>query len=455
MKRLVYLLGVVVCLLAVFPVSNFFLRRGAPVLAVGAGDPALARACAILNEKCLDCHSDAGALPLYARLPIAKGLIAQDRSRGMRALDLTALLPAGFDGPADEVTLAKIEQVTQQQTMPPARYALIHWGSGFSAAESRDVLAWVKASRAAHYATGAAAPAMANEPVQPLTPPQGIDTAKAALGRALFHDVRLSGDNSLSCASCHALDKGGTDRAKTSTGIRGQMGPINSPTVYNAVFAVRQFWDGRAADLFEQASGPVHNPLEMGSNWGEVLPKLEGDAALMQQFLASYPALTGDNIADAIATFEATLVTTNARFDQYLMGKADAISAEERSGYELFKANACATCHVGKAMGGQSFEYMGHRRDYFADRGNVGEPDMGRFNATKQAADRYKFKVPTLRNIAQTAPYFHDASAPDLAAAVRTMSKYNGAREFTPAEVAKLVAFLQTLTGEFDGKAVV
>jgi cytochrome c peroxidase len=267
--------------------------------------------------------------------------------------------------------------------------------------------------------------------------------------------VRLSGDNSLSCASCHGLDLGGTDRAKTSTGIRGQLGPINSPTVYNAVFAHRQFWDGRAADLVEQASGPVHNPLEMGSNWAEVLPKLEADTAFVQQFLATYPALTGDHIADAIAAFESTLVTPNARFDQFLMGKADAITAEERSGYELFKANACATCHVGKAIGGQSFEYMGHRRDYFADRGNVGEVDFGRFNVTKESLDRHKFKVPTLRNVAQTAPYFHDASAADLAAAVRTMSKYNGAREFAPAEVDQLVAFLKTLTGEFEGKPVV
>jgi hypothetical protein len=175
MKRLLYLALVVVCVLLAMPLSTLFLSRGTPVLAVQASDPALARACAVLNAKCLDCHSDAAAMPFYARLPIAKGLIEQDRARGKRALDLTSLLPAGFDGPADEVTLAKIEHVTQQESMPPRRYSMIHWGSGLSEDEQRDVLAWVRASRATHYATGAAAPSLANEPLQPLLPAQGVD----------------------------------------------------------------------------------------------------------------------------------------------------------------------------------------------------------------------------------------------------------------------------------------
>jgi cytochrome c peroxidase len=289
--------------------------------------------------------------------------------------------------------------------------------------------------------------------LQPL--PQAIeaDPWKVALGNELYHDVRLSGDNTLSCASCHALDKGGTDQAKSSAGIRGQIGPINSPTVYNAVFNLKQFWDGRAEDLQDQAGGPVENPIEMGAKFEQVVERLQKDAPFVAKFTAVYPdGLNKKNITNAIAEFESTLVTPNSRFDQHLMGKADALTADELDGLRLFRERGCTGCHVGKAIGGQSFERMGRRADYFAARGDLTEVDHGRFNVTKAEADRHNFKVPTLRNVALTYPYFHDGSQQTLEGAVKIMAQYQTDRPFTDHEVTQVVKFLKTLTGEYNGK---
>jgi cytochrome c peroxidase len=250
------------------------------------------------------------------------------------------------------------------------------------------------------------------------------------------------------------LARGGTDQAPTSTGIGGAVGPINSPTTYNSGLFLRQFWDGRAADLEEQAAGPVHNPIEMGSNWDEVIPKLEEDPAYVEAFAALYPdqGLTGDSIVDAIAVFERSLITPNSRFDRFLKGDGEAITEQELRGYELFKDIGCANCHVGAAMGGQSFERMGLKDDYFADRGDITDVDAGQFNFTGKEEDRFKFKVPTLRNIAVTFPYFHDGQTDNLKDAVAIMSKYQEGRQLSDEEADLIVAFLQTLTGEYEGK---
>jgi cytochrome c peroxidase len=206
--------------------------------------------------------------------------------------------------------------------------------------------------------------------------------------------------------------------------------------------------------LEEQAAGPVHNPIEMGSNWEEVIPKLEKDPEYVKAFKALYPeqGISGEAIVDAIAVFERSLNTPNSRFDQYLRGKKDAITEEEKKGYELFKSNGCATCHVGPAMGGESFERMGLKGDYFEDRGNIQEVDQGRINFTKNEDDRFKFKVPTLRNIAVTYPYFHDGQASDLMEAVKTMAKYQEGKELSDQEAELIVKFLNTLTGEYKGE---
>lgn len=295
--------------------------------------------------------------------------------------------------------------------------------------------------------------AQSEEPIRPIPLEQKLDAKKVALGDRLFHDKRLSKDNSLSCASCHGLDRGGVDGGVGSTGINGAKGPINAPTVFNSGFNFRQFWDGRAGSLEEQAAGPVHNPKEMGSNWTEVLAKLSQDAPLVAAFKESYPTgLQPKNIQDAIATFERSLATPNARFDKYLRGDTAALKPDEQRGYQLFKNYGCVACHQGVNVGGNMFQVFGVMGDYFARRGGVNEADLGRYNVTKNEADKHMFKVPSLRNVALTAPYFHDGSAKTLNDAVDVMFKYQLGRSAPAQDKELIVKFLRTLTGEFRGQ---
>lgn len=283
----------------------------------------------------------------------------------------------------------------------------------------------------------------------------GVNQDLVNLGEKLFHDVRLSGDNTISCASCHALNTGGVDRTPVSTGIGGAKGPINAPTVYNSVYSVAQFWDGRAKDLFEQAGGPVMNPKEMGSkSWDDVLAKLKTDAEYSAAFGKLFAdGMTGPNIQTAIAEFEKTLITPNSRFDKYLKGDKAALNQEEIKGWELFQGYSCTTCHNGIAIGGNSFQKFGLVKDYLKDvRGNLTDADNGRFNFTKDEADRFKFKVPSLRTAAVTAPYFHDASAKTLEEAVTIMGRHQLGVEFQPDEIKAIVAFLKSLVGEYKGQ---
>lgn len=289
-----------------------------------------------------------------------------------------------------------------------------------------------------------------NEPIQPLPSLQSLhlDERKVKLGEALFHDARLSNDDSLTCASCHQIELGGADGRKTSLGVRGQIGPINSPTVLNSGFNFRQFWNGRAKTLEEQAGGPVHNPLEMGSDWGEVVSKLNKDASSVSRFRAIYPdGITGENISDAIATFERSLVTPS-RFDRFLQGDANAISEDEKRGYQLFKEYGCVACHQGVNVGGNMFQQFGIFSNYFEMRGNVTDADLGRFTVTGREEDRHVFKVPSLRNVELTAPYFHDGSVDTLDRAVDVMFANQIGRIATDEERPLIVKFLRSLTGD-------
>lgn len=284
---------------------------------------------------------------------------------------------------------------------------------------------------------------------------EGLDLDKVALGDKLFHDTRLSKDNTVSCASCHGLDTGGVDRLPRSKGVGGVEGGVNSPTVFNSSFNFVQFWDGRAKDLHEQAGGPVMNPKEMGSaNWDEVIAKLKADPEYVEKFAKIYTdGLTGNNIQDAIATFEKTLITPNSRFDKYLKGDKTALTQEELKGWELFQGYSCTTCHNGINIGGNSFQKFGLVRDYLTDvRGNVTETDFGRFNVSKDEADKFKFKVPSLRTAAITAPYFHDASAKTLEDAITIMGRHQLGIEFQPGEIKALAAFIRSLVGEYKGQ---
>ena len=299
----------------------------------------------------------------------------------------------------------------------------------------------------------AAVQAQDDEPIKPIPSQIALDTRKVALGERLFHDRRLSRDNSLACASCHDLARGGVDGLRTSLGIGGAVGPINAPTVFNSSLNFRQFWDGRAASLEEQAAGPVHNPKEMGSDWKEVLGKLSQDEPLVALFKASYPdGLQSRNIQDAIATFERSLTTPNARIDKYLRGDRAALTNDELRGYQLFKAYGCVACHQGVNIGGNMFQTFGVMGDYFQRRGNVTAADLGRFNVTANEGDRHVFKVPSLRNVALTAPYFHDGSAQTLPDAVEVMFRYQLGRTAPQQDKDLIVKFLYTLTGEHRGK---
>jgi len=289
---------------------------------------------------------------------------------------------------------------------------------------------------------------MLNEPIQPLPQRLDLDTRKVDLGRALFNDKRLSKDNSIACASCHDLAKGGADGRQFAVGIKGQVGPINTPTVLNAAFNFRQFWNGRAASLEEQAAGPVHNPGEMGSNWDEVLGKLRQDAKMVEFFKNIYgDGMQPRNIQDSIATYERSLVTPS-RFDRFLRGEANAITQDEKRGYELFKNYGCVACHQGVNVGGNMYQTFGVLGNYFKDRGNITDADLGRYAVTKNELDRHVFKVPSLRNVALTAPYFHDGTAPTLEAAVDVMFRYQLGRPAPAADKASIISFLKSLTGE-------
>jgi cytochrome c peroxidase len=297
------------------------------------------------------------------------------------------------------------------------------------------------------------AAAQTDEPIKPIPIELKLDQRKVALGEKLFNDKRLSRDNTLSCASCHNLSTGGIDGMAISVGINGAKSAVNAPTVFNSGLNFRQFWDGRANSLEEQSAGPVHNPREMGSNWAEVLGKLAQDTALVAQFKALYAdGLQSKNIQDGIGTFGRSLFTPNARFDRYLRGDKNAINAEELKGYELFKKYGCVACHQGVAVGGNMFQTFGVMGDYFATRGNPTEADLGRYNVTKNEADKHVFKVPSLRNVALTAPYFHDGSAKTLNDAVAVMFKYQLGRNASSQDQAQVVLFLRTLTGEYQGK---
>ncbi len=443
------LLGVVVGL--ALPISNLIvgLPGNNSLVRAQAADPLATEAMHILGKKCVNCHSAEYVLPFYAKFPVAKQIIEFDIKKGTEYMDLQKGLGDG-QKPAGEVLLAKNEYVLQKGSMPPLPYLALHWNGALTSVEKETLTKWIRETRKNHYATAGVPEALTGQAIQPLPASVQEDPAKVALGKKLFHDKRLSKDDTVACASCHALDKGGTDQKQFSEGVGKQFGDINAPTVLNAGFQFIQFWDGRAADLQAQADGPVNNPIEMASNWPEAIAKLQQDAELTAAFNAAYPeGYSKDTITNAIATYEKTLVTPNSKFDKFLLGDQQALTAEEQAGYRTFCDKGCATCHAGKILGGQSFEKLGRAGDYFAFRGKpAAKPDFGRFNVTKKEDDRCCLKVPTLRNIALTHPYMHDGAVKTLPEAVNVMTKYMAGVALSQAETASVVAFLESLTGE-------
>jgi cytochrome c peroxidase len=290
------------------------------------------------------------------------------------------------------------------------------------------------------------------EPISPVSLAETIDMAKIALGEALFRDARLSRDGTVACTSCHQLDEGGDDGRTRSIGADGRLLDFNTPTVFNAGLNFRLNWRGNFRALEEQNEAVLLDPSLMNTSWEELLPKLRGDSAYADGFAAAYgSAPDRDNVLDALAAFQRSLVTPDARFDRYLRGERSALSAEEVRGYELFKDYGCIACHQGANIGGNLFQKFGIFVDPFANQETRSDGDLGRLTITRQERDRHVFRVPSLRNVALTAPYFHDGRTASLTEAVRIMADSQLGRELPEADVRSIVGFLNTLTGEYRG----
>ncbi len=286
---------------------------------------------------------------------------------------------------------------------------------------------------------------MRDEPIKPIEAAQVSDAGKVELGKKLWFEPRLSMSGIISCNTCHNLSMGGTDNLKTSIGHGWKAGPVNSPTVFNSSLAIAQFWDGRAADLKEQAGGPIQADVEMNMPHTLAVGILQSIPGYVDEFKRVYgkDKIDIDMITDSIAEFEKTLVTPNARFDKWLAGDDKALTEKELAGYTLFKESGCVACHNGPAAGGTSFQRMGVVEPY-----KTSSPAEGRSAVTGVDADRFNFKVPTLRNVELTYPYFHDGQAATLEEAVDIMGRLQLGRTYSADEIGSIVAFLKTLTGE-------
>ncbi len=292
-----------------------------------------------------------------------------------------------------------------------------------------------------------------DEPLKPLPDIPVQDPRKVELGRQLFNEKQLSINNTTSCATCHRLEQGGADDKPFSIGFQGGSLGINTPTVLNAALNFKQFWNGRSETLEAQIEEVVKSPIEMGNTWPHVVETLNQTQSYKEAFSEAYKdGVTIANVQNALASYERSLLTPNSRFDQYLKGNTDILTLDEKYGYQRFKDYGCIACHQGVNIGGNMFQKFGVMGDYFKARGNPTEADLGRFLATGAEDDRNVFKVPSLRNVALTAPYFHDASAKTLEDAVHIMFTYQLGRVPSTEDIRLIVLFLKTLTGELGGK---
>ncbi len=281
--------------------------------------------------------------------------------------------------------------------------------------------------------------------IQPIPRQIEIDTRWVSLGKALFITPLLSKNNTISCSSCHLVDFGGDDGFPVSTGIDNAEGERNSPTVLNSSFNFRQFWDGRASSLSDQISGPVHNPVEMGSSWAEIIKKLSADIYFSRAFLSLDPhGVTRENIVKAITTYEESLITPDAPIDRYLLGDNTALTEQQQRGLHHFINHGCTTCHQGINIGGNMYQKLG-RVNTIPD---ILIKDLGKYQITKKEQDRNVFKVPSLRNVADTSPYFHNGAVDNLPQAVRIMASAQLGRELPEQEVEDIVALLHAFSSK-------
>jgi cytochrome c peroxidase len=287
-----------------------------------------------------------------------------------------------------------------------------------------------------------------DDPIRPLPEKVDVDPDKLALGKRLFFDPRFSRDNKVSCASCHDFAKGGADGLARSIGVDRRAGSINAPTVFNTAYNFRQLWNGKAETMEDQIDMAISHPKVFDTSWAEIIDKLSRDDQLVRHFKSVYPnGLNRRNITDALVTYERALITPS-RFDAYLRGNPNAITAEEKLGYSKFKSYGCVACHQGINVGGNMFQAFGVVRPFLKRSEAVDDTDLGRYLVTGRDADKFVFKVPSLRNVAQTAPYFHNGSAQTLEEAVDVMLRYQLGRTASREDKALIVKFLNTLSGE-------
>lgn len=292
------------------------------------------------------------------------------------------------------------------------------------------------------------APVFANEPITPIPDSLPHDPVKAALGKRLFTDVRLSKDDSISCESCHFLDRSGVDFLDRSIGIGGAKNKRNSPTVYNSALNFRQLWDGRAETLEQQIEAATKSPVVMGmENWDKIVDKVSELDDYSEAFKRAYgQSINADNIQHAIAEFEKTLLTPNSPFDLYLKGNSTAISPQAKKGYQYFKAYGCISCHQGVNVGGNLFQKMGVLKD-IALHPVLGQ-DLGRYTITGNEWDKRVFRVPSLRLVSLTPPYFHDGSVATLSEAIDVMIEYQLGRQVPEEHKLAIIEFLKSLAGQ-------
>lgn len=293
---------------------------------------------------------------------------------------------------------------------------------------------------------------------QTLPEPEPFGSAKTRLGKKLYYEHALSINGKLSCNSCHLLDNFGVDNEPTSPGHNDVRGERNSPSVYNAYFHIAQFWDGRAADLKEQAAGPVLNPVEMGMpDSNSAVDNIKKIKEYVKMFKIAFPKeenpITYDNITEAIGEFEKTLATP-APFDEYIEGDLAALNDEQKKGLELFIETGCTTCHMDGGLGGTMYQKFGLVKGPYWEYTGSERQDKGREEFTANEADRYFFKVPSLRNVTETEPYFHDGSVDDLGEAIKIMAVTQLGKELKKEEVESIRAFLESLRGEIPEHAL-
>jgi cytochrome c peroxidase len=289
-----------------------------------------------------------------------------------------------------------------------------------------------------------------DEPLAPLPPAPRVDPQRAALGMKLFSTANLSSDGQVSCATCHPIDRAGADGFVHSRGANGSVTALNTPTIYNVSFNFRFNWSGAYTKLEDALDAPI--ALTLGTTWAAIEAKLRSAPEWQTAFEAAYPTgVSTDNIKDALSRYIDTLITPGARLDQFLGGDTDALTSDERRGYELFKTLGCSTCHQGANVGGNMFQRLGVMHDYFQARVEHGgsspsAADLGRYETTRQHADRHVFRVPSLRNVELTPPYFHDGSEPTLELAIAEMGYVQLGKRLSADEVSLLAGFLKTLT---------